>query len=129
VNEAALSRWRAAVLAAAGLCGAAGVALAAAAAHKVQSPALVSASTMLLVHAPAAVAIAAHSRGASRPRWWLAVASVMLSAACLFAGDVTLLSFAGTRLFPMAAPIGGSMMILAWLALAVVAVLDRRQGV
>src|SRR6185369_7546633 len=46
------------ILAWAGIAGAAGVALAAVAAHKVESPALATAATMLAVHAAAAVGIA-----------------------------------------------------------------------
>ncbi len=39
-------------------------------------------------------------------------------------------AFAGARLFPLAAPIGGSLMILAWLALAAVFIFSaaRRRG-
>jgi len=38
----------------------------------------------------------------------------------LFSGDLTARAFAGGRLFPMAAPSGGSLMILSWIALAIV---------
>ena len=41
----------------------------------------------------------------------------------LFAGDIALRVFVGYRLFPMAAPTGGVVLILAWLALAVAAIL------
>jgi uncharacterized membrane protein YgdD (TMEM256/DUF423 family) len=41
----------------------------------------------------------------------------------LFAGDIALRAFVGHRLFPMAAPTGGGVLILAWLALAVAAIL------
>jgi uncharacterized membrane protein YgdD (TMEM256/DUF423 family) len=41
-------------------------------------------------------------------------------------------AFAGTRLFPMAAPTGGSLMILSWIALSLVfavgAMRDETQG-
>jgi uncharacterized membrane protein YgdD (TMEM256/DUF423 family) len=36
-------------------------------------------------------------------------------------------AFMGERLFPMAAPIGGSIMILAWIALAVVFLVESRR--
>jgi uncharacterized membrane protein YgdD (TMEM256/DUF423 family) len=39
----------------------------------------------------------------------------------LFAGDLSARAFVGHRLFPMAAPIGGTILIAAWLALAVAA--------
>jgi len=41
--------------------------------------------------------------------------------AILFSGDVALRAFVGHRLFPMAAPSGGIILIVAWLALTVAA--------
>jgi uncharacterized membrane protein YgdD (TMEM256/DUF423 family) len=41
----------------------------------------------------------------------------------LFAGEIALRAFVGYRLFPMAAPTGGVVLILAWLALTVAAIL------
>jgi uncharacterized membrane protein YgdD (TMEM256/DUF423 family) len=41
----------------------------------------------------------------------------------LFSGDLALRAFAGHRLFPMAAPTGGIILIAAWLALAAAAVI------
>jgi hypothetical protein len=38
-----------------------------------------------------------------------------------FAGDVFARAFIGHRLFPMAAPTGGAILIAAWLALAIAA--------
>ena len=40
----------------------------------------------------------------------------------LFAGDVSMRAFAGHRLFPMAAPTGGTLLIVAWLVLGVAAI-------
>jgi uncharacterized membrane protein YgdD (TMEM256/DUF423 family) len=40
----------------------------------------------------------------------------------LFAADVSMRAFAGHRLFPMAAPIGGTLLIIAWLVLALAAI-------
>ena len=57
---------------------------------------------------------------------WLVVASTMLAGAVVFAGDVSLLVLSGAKLFPMAAPTGGTTMIASWLALALVALVDRR---
>ena len=51
-----------ALIVGAGLIGAAGVALAAVAAHKIDSPALVTASSMLMIHAAAVVAISSWRR-------------------------------------------------------------------
>jgi uncharacterized membrane protein YgdD (TMEM256/DUF423 family) len=46
-------------------------------------------------------------------------------ASALFAGDLTLRHFAGHSLFPMAAPTGGTLLIVSWLALAVAAAWPR----
>ena len=42
-------------------------------------------------------------------------------ASVLFAGDLTLRQFAGHSLFPMAAPTGGTLLIVSWLLLLVAA--------
>ena len=57
-------------------------------------------------------------RAISGSRALLAAGFVMAAGASLFAADLARSAFAGDRLFPFAAPIGGSTMILAWLALA-----------
>jgi uncharacterized membrane protein YgdD (TMEM256/DUF423 family) len=111
----------------AGLMGAAGVALGAVAVHASPGVGLDSASQMLLVHGPAVIAIcAAISAGLIRRPLALFAAIVMVTGALLFSGDVTLRALAGERIFPMAAPTGGSLMILSWLALALSAVFARR---
>lgn len=114
-------RWATALLLVAGLQGAAGVALAAVAAHVAPTPALATAAQILILHATAAVAITAAASLAARPRAMLAAATLMLAGAALFSGDVAMLHLAGRRLFPFAAPTGGSTMILSWLGLAGVA--------
>ena len=123
-RDNAPSAWALTLQVAAGLTGAAGVALAAVAAHKVQTPGLASAAQMLILHAAAVVGIVALAGTRGYPRLLLAVATVMLAGALLFGGDVALLNLAGRRLFPNAAPTGGSTMIASWLALAVAGVLD-----
>jgi uncharacterized membrane protein YgdD (TMEM256/DUF423 family) len=101
-----------AVLAA--LMGASGVALAAAAAHVDGGEFARTASMFLILHAAALVAVSAHRAGL-----WPAVAGLALAAgAILFSADLSARAFLGARLFPYAAPIGGSTMIVAWLALA-----------
>jgi uncharacterized membrane protein YgdD (TMEM256/DUF423 family) len=107
------------------LIGAAGVALAAIAAHKVEGPALVAASTMLLVHAAAAVALTALSGALARLR--LAAAGLMLFAASFFGGDVALHTLTGSHLFPMAAPTGGSLLIASWLFVAAIGLTAMRR--
>jgi uncharacterized membrane protein YgdD (TMEM256/DUF423 family) len=46
----------------------------------------------------------------------------------LFAGDLTLRAFAGARLFPMAAPAGGIVLIGSWLGIAVAAAVVQVRG-
>jgi uncharacterized membrane protein YgdD (TMEM256/DUF423 family) len=111
----------------AGAMGAAGVALAAAAAHQPDATRLASASSMLLFHAPAVLAAALLAeRGVIHMRLGLVAAFGFVVAAALFAGDLTLRQYAGHALFPMAAPTGGTLLILSWLVLAVAAVWPRR---
>ena len=46
----------------------------------------------------------------------------------LFAADITMRVYLSTPLFPMAAPIGGVLMILAWIVLIPAALLAWRTG-
>jgi uncharacterized membrane protein YgdD (TMEM256/DUF423 family) len=107
----------------AGLMGAAGVVLLAAAAHAAPGAGLDSAGQMLLFHALAAVAVASalHQGLVFRPLA-LAAAIGLVVGAALFSGDIAMRAFAGHRLFPMAAPTGGVVLIASWLALGVAAV-------
>ena len=113
-------RARALLITGAGLAGAAGVALGAVAAHRVDSPALVTASTILMIHAVAVLVLATlpghHHAGAARGFHYAGI--FMLAAVALFAGDIALHTLAGSHIFPYAAPIGGSSLILSWLAVA-----------
>lgn len=104
-------RLRPLVLFLAGLIGAAGVALAAAATH-MGGALLGPASAMCLAHAPAMLALfAAHRllRSATGAGLLMGLGTV------LFAGDLVLKEFLGAGLFPMAAPSGGILMMLGWL--------------
>jgi uncharacterized membrane protein YgdD (TMEM256/DUF423 family) len=47
-------------------------------------------------------------------------------AATLFAGDLTVRQYAGHSLFPYAAPTGGTLMIVSWLAVTLAAVVPKR---
>jgi uncharacterized membrane protein YgdD (TMEM256/DUF423 family) len=106
----------------AALMGAAGVSLAAAAAHAVPGAGLDAAASMLLFHAVAALGAAALAhQGLLRRPLGLAVIAAWVIGAALFSGDIALRAFVGHRLFPMAAPTGGIMLILGWLVLAVAA--------
>jgi len=117
------------LIALAGLMGAAGVVLLAAAAHAAPGAGLDSAGQMLLFHAAAVLgATAGVQHGlVFRPVGTLAVAGFVLGA-LLFSGDLTLRAFAGHRLFPMAAPTGGTILIASWLVLAAAAVITLTRG-
>jgi uncharacterized membrane protein YgdD (TMEM256/DUF423 family) len=118
--------WRILIVLAA-IMGADGVMLAAASAHGADASRLVSASSMLLFHACAALgAVALAKRGVVRAKIGVVAAFGFVFGASLFAGDLTLRHYAGNGLFPMAAPTGGTLLIGSWLALAVAAAWPRR---
>ena len=104
-----------------GLVGAAGVALSAAAAH-LGGAFTSTAASFLLMHAPVFLAIGLI--GANR---FLRIASVILLAGLLlFAGDLLARDFLESRLFPMSAPIGGTLLIAGWLGIAISALAGPR---
>lgn len=113
----------------AGLMGAAGVVLLAASAHAVPGAGLDSAGHMLLFHAAAVLGGAAALQAglAWRPLGLIALAGLVLGAA-LFSGDLALRAFAGHRLFPMAAPTGGTVLIGSWLLLAAAGIVAALRG-
>jgi uncharacterized membrane protein YgdD (TMEM256/DUF423 family) len=109
-----------------GVMGADGVILAAASAHQPDATRLAAASSMLLFHAIAVLAVVALTeRGLVHARIGIAAAFGFVVAAALFAGDLTLRQYAGHSLFPMAAPTGGTLLIASWLVLAVAAAWPR----
>ncbi len=108
----------------AGLAGAAGVGLAAAAAHKVDSPALGTAATMLTLHAASAVGIFAVALRAAWTKLWCAAALLMLFAASLFTGEIAYHTFSNDASLQMLAPIGGTLMIVSWLLVACLAIAE-----
>jgi uncharacterized membrane protein YgdD (TMEM256/DUF423 family) len=111
----------------AGVMGADGVVLAAASAHQPDAGRLASASSMLLFHAVAVLAaVALAERAVIHAAIGIAAAFGFVVATALFAGDLTLRQYAGHGLFPMAAPTGGTLLILSWLGLAVSAAWPRR---
>ena len=103
----------------AGLAGAAGVALSAAAAHR-GGQNLQTAATFLLVHAPALLGMALLAGRTARLGGLVLTAGLVL-----FCGDLLARDFLGGRLFPYSAPAGGLLLIGGWLAVAASAVLDR----
>jgi uncharacterized membrane protein YgdD (TMEM256/DUF423 family) len=111
----------------AGVMGADGVILAAAVAHQPDATRLAAASSMLLFHATAVLAaVALIERGVIHARIGIFAAWGFVIAVALFAGDLTLRQYAGHSLFPMAAPTGGTLLIVSWLGLAVAAAWPRR---
>ncbi|HEY4919408.1 MAG TPA: DUF423 domain-containing protein [Xanthobacteraceae bacterium] len=117
------------LIALAGVMGAAGVILLAAGAHAAPGAGLDSAGQVLLFHAAAVVALASalHQGLLFRP---LALAGAIgfVAGAILFSGDIALRALAGHRLFPMAAPSGGIILIASWLAIAAAAVTALARG-
>jgi uncharacterized membrane protein YgdD (TMEM256/DUF423 family) len=111
----------------AGIMGADGVVLAAASAHQADAARLASASSMLLFHSSAVLAVVALAeRGVIHVPVGIAAAFGFVIAAALFAGDLTLRQYAGHSLFSMAAPTGGTLLIVSWLVLALAAAWPRR---
>ena len=113
----------------AGLMGALGVVLAAAAAHQGDAARLGPASNMLLFHAPAIIAAALLTgHGIAQRHLGLTATFGLIVGAALFSGDLAMRHYLGNALFPMAAPTGGTLLILSWLVLAVAAAWPRRAG-
>ena len=104
-----------------GLCGAAGVALSAAAAH-LGGAFVGTAASSLIMHAP--VFLAVGLIGANRV---LRIGNLMLLVGLLlFSSDLLARDFLGSRLFPMSAPIGGTLLIAGWLVIAASALVRQR---
>jgi uncharacterized membrane protein YgdD (TMEM256/DUF423 family) len=99
----------------AGLAGGAGVGLAAAGAHGNDLSALTPPAYFLIMHAAAALAIVAIATRAAHSSLFLIGALVLLVGVTLFSGDIAMRTLWATKLFPMAAPIGGTTMIAGWL--------------
>lgn len=124
----AAGSWAFINVALAAVLGAAGVVLAATAAHRVAEPSLATAATFLIVHGAAAIALTAFASGSGAPAGFLASASLMIFAVTLFSGDVAARVLLGDKLFAMAAPLGGSLLIAAWLMAAVSAIVGVVRG-
>jgi uncharacterized membrane protein YgdD (TMEM256/DUF423 family) len=111
------------LIALAGLMGAGGVILAAAGAHAAPNAGLDSAAYILLFHAAAVLGGTALAQQGLVWRPLLLAALIgWIAGACLFSGDIALRAFAGHRLFALAAPAGGIILIAAWLMLAAAAI-------
>jgi uncharacterized membrane protein YgdD (TMEM256/DUF423 family) len=110
-------------IAAAGLAGAAGIAAAAAAAHGAEARLLGAASAICLANAPALLVLGVAGR---RLRLGMLGGALLTLGTILFAGDLVLRSLIGAGPFPLAAPTGGALMIVAWLVIALGVILPRR---
>jgi uncharacterized membrane protein YgdD (TMEM256/DUF423 family) len=98
----------------AGLSGALGIAAYAGAAHGGANH-LATMAALLLGHAPALLILslfAAQSRAARIG------GAILVAGLALFCGDLLLRDLTGNRLFPFAAPTGGTLLILGWLCTA-----------
>ena len=104
-----------------GLAGAAGVALSAAAAHG-DAEFIGTAASISLAHAPAILAIGL--LGANRVL--RAGGLVLVLGLLVFCGDLVMRHYTGARLFPFAAPIGGSLLILGWLVVVASSAFGRK---
>lgn len=107
----------------AGLCGAAGIAAAAAASHG-ESRNFSAMAMIFLAHAPVLVALALCGRG----RVLTSAALVLAAGALVFGGDLAMREWTGQSLFPGAAPGGGGAMILGWLGFALAGLLSRHRS-
>lgn len=101
------------------LLGGLGVALAAAGAHLAQGGDFTrTASLFLVLHAAAGLGISSHARDENAYKILLLFGCLLLAGAALFAADLAFHDFFGRRMFPYAAPIGGTTMIAMWAAIA-----------
>jgi uncharacterized membrane protein YgdD (TMEM256/DUF423 family) len=113
----------------AALMGASGVALWAMAAHRAGGESLVTSAQFLLIHACAVLGLTAcRKQGLIHDQIAGLASAMLILGAVLFSGDIAARVLAGGRLFPMAAPFGGSLLILGWLAVGVSAVWRRAEG-
>jgi uncharacterized membrane protein YgdD (TMEM256/DUF423 family) len=110
-----------------GVMGATGIALAAASAHQPDASRLASASSMLLFHASAVIGVVLlTARGLAHRQLGMIAVWGFIAGSGLFAGDLVLRQYAGRSLFPMAAPTGGTLLIVSWLVLALAAAWARK---
>lgn len=114
------------LIALAGLSGALGVGLSAAAAH-ITGGNLTTAAQFLLFHAPGLLALAALiTIGAVQPTLAQVAGYLLILGLALFCGDLSRRAFTGAALFPRAAPTGGILLMLGWVLVAASALLRIR---
>ncbi len=106
----------------AALMGLLGTIALAMAAHMGGANSLQTAGQFLLFHASAVMAVTVARRLHLMPmRWGANAISVLILGVVLFSGDLALRALKGVSLFPNAAPIGGSLIMLGWAGLALCA--------
>ena len=109
-------------IAVAGILGATGVTAAAAATHLGDDRVLGSLALIGLTQAPAVLALGLYAGGGL-----IRIAAALIGfGALIFCADLAALHLMGASPLPLAAPVGGSAMILGWLVLIPAAVLMRR---
>ena len=115
-------------LALAACLGAAGVLLLAAGSHAAPGTVTI-AGQMLLFHAPTLMAaVLARDAGHLHGQVGRVAIVVLAAGVIVFGADLALRGFGHGRLFPMAAPIGGTLTIAGWFVLAVSAALAPSRG-
>lgn len=112
----------------AALAGGLGVAASAAAAHTSGGETLKTAAQFLLFHAPAILALTGFATaGLTRGALTRLAAAALLIGLALFSGDLALRALTGQALFPMAAPIGGTVLMAGWALAAIAALVPARR--
>ncbi|MGX7704846.1 DUF423 domain-containing protein [Methylobacterium sp. Gmos1] len=117
-----------ALIALAGLAGALGVGLSAAAAHIAGATSLATAAQFLLFHAPALLALALLAgSGRAHPVPARIAGFALALGLALFSGDLSVRALLQVPLLPMAAPSGGMILILGWVLVAVAGLWPNRR--
>jgi uncharacterized membrane protein YgdD (TMEM256/DUF423 family) len=111
----------------AALFGALGIGALAAGSHVAGSQ-MTLAGQLLLFHAPALIAgTTARRAGLLHDRTALIGLALIAGGITLFAADMAMRGLYGARLFPLAAPLGGMIVIGGWLELGLAALLAPRK--
>jgi uncharacterized membrane protein YgdD (TMEM256/DUF423 family) len=111
--------WARLLISLAGLLGASGIVVGAAGAHAGGGDLARLASNFLLMHAAVTLGLVAVAARFDR-RWPFYLAALLICVgAGAFCGDVSSVAFAGRHVVAYLAPVGGSALILGWIAIAV----------
>lgn len=122
-------RWPLAFAALAGLMGAAGVGVGAAAAHGGGNDLARTAADFLLFHAAAVLGGSALALAVGRSSALLVAAlGLLVVGGILFGGELAVAGLADWRPVPLAAPTGGLCLIAGWLGLAAAALAAGRRA-